>query len=321
MASAASSKIPVRIGGPHGRTSSPGVAAEHHFRHQPPRAHVGASPAAAAKDAPPSPVKSPPKFEAFVMTGDLMINLATRETRSNLLQSQFAAGDDKRFHRRRRQLTAPNLHTSSIPFATDLNDTRKPRRESAPTATTTTSLPTSPTVEAEPSFTGTAKGAPDQRNAKRLSRSEDQIGAELSTVDLDTELNNQSTSLDLLITDERDECLRAREPRLLPADPMSASDSSASSATATSSSQSESQSSGQRPRSGTFSKGAVVHTEDDAANNSPSSASNRFVHFVHVKRSSAVDAHTLTFRTFSFRRQVVYSNAQLFPFYFQLLDR
>lgn len=48
------------------------------------------------------------------MTGDLMINLASRQSSDSILQNQFREDPQRIPLRRRRQITAPNIHSSSI---------------------------------------------------------------------------------------------------------------------------------------------------------------------------------------------------------------
>lgn len=150
----------------------------------------------------PNPSTAPlsPKFEAFVMTGDLMINLAARQTSDSVLSSTY---DRERLPMRRKKQPAT---TSSI----QLGDyDRKPQDRSCGS-----SLPTSPVdqTKSQASFVGEKAVHGDLRNKStesnnsnvRLSKSEDHLLQETyvavefeeNTDDVNNEINSLETKSD-----------------------------------------------------------------------------------------------------------------------------
>ena len=112
--------------------------------------------------------RSPPKFEAFMMTGDLMINLASKQTNDGLLLSHTSPADVAIPFRRKKH--PQSVHSSSIQFGD----------EPSPRLSYTVSLPNSP---AQTAVTGdTSREADhchslpsDDQRLIRLSKSENQL--------------------------------------------------------------------------------------------------------------------------------------------------
>lgn len=195
---------------------------------------------------------SPPKFEAFMMTGDLIINLAKHESRD--INAQLS-NQELLFRRRRQNRTAPNLHSSSIQFG-----------EECPKSCSTSghvdmphSLPNSPaSIESRPFSNPDSTNhvnpvqEPQKRddkngtgssgtgfNSVRLSRSEDHLlkhnlSASVFEDDLDIDLNNQSNSCDMLLNDDSES--NVLNPVVKPVGDKVSHSSSPSMATSTSSS-------------------------------------------------------------------------------------
>jgi hypothetical protein len=116
-------------------------------------------------------LRSPPKFEAFMMTGDLMINLATKQTSDGLNLSPLPQ-DTIPF---RRKKLSHSVHTSSIQFGSE-----DPGRVSH----VTMSLPSSPGQNVPSDHNnGSAPDnnnplreyVPDEDRLIRLSKSENQL--------------------------------------------------------------------------------------------------------------------------------------------------
>lgn len=136
-----------------------------------------------------------PKFEAFVMTGDLMINLAARQTSDSVLKTSY---DRERLPMRRKK--QPSATTSSIQlgeYDREIQD-----------LTSGSSLPTSPIEQIKHND---SRGRPQTAESKncqvRLSRSEDHLLQEsLVAVEFDEnvdDVNHQSNSLEMLTKSDR----------------------------------------------------------------------------------------------------------------------
>lgn len=119
---------------PHSSPSPPFTPTHHQLHHQHYRNHSRSSaprPDPDSADATSPSMRSPPKFEAFMMTGDLMINLASKQTTDGLLLSQQQQDTAIPFRRKKQP---QSVHTSSIQFGDE-----PPNRLSY-----TLSLPSSP---------------------------------------------------------------------------------------------------------------------------------------------------------------------------------
>lgn len=137
-----------------------------------------------------------PKFEAFVMTGDLMINLAARQTSDSVLRTSY---DRERLPMRRKKQESAT--TSSI----QLGEYNKELQG----ITCGSSLPTSPIEQIKNDDTGGGRQqTAETKNYKvRLSRSEDHLLQEsFVAVEFDEnvdDVNNQSNSMEMLTKIDR----------------------------------------------------------------------------------------------------------------------
>lgn len=163
-----------------------------------------------------SPPKSQPKFEAFMMTGDIIINLATTKSNDSLLLGNFQQKEPS-FLRNKRQRTTPNLQTSSgIIFGDEDVSPLSPKGNSLPTSPAGPPddegelRKDSPTESPSSDVSPTKQITNQQTFSVRLSRSEDHllVGSLTPVGAFDEDLlnggNNQSNSLDALLNNDSD---------------------------------------------------------------------------------------------------------------------
>ena len=152
----------------------------------------------------PSAVPLSPKFEAFVMTGDLMINLAARQTSDSVLSTQC---NREQLPMRRKKQPAT---TSSIQLGNYEAQTQG--RTSLPTSPVeqmkTQSTPVCERPSHEDKMRDKSHSNESSNNCKvRLSRSEDHLLQEpFKPVEFDEnvdDVNNQSNSLEMLLKSDR----------------------------------------------------------------------------------------------------------------------
>jgi len=148
------------------------------------------------------PSTKPPRFEAYVMTGDIIISLANTKSNDNVLGHSASFSNFKN----KKQITAPNLN--SVSLNENLTEFKLFK--------TANSLPTSPanpiesfSLSNEPKSSGPVLSKPLEETNKsncnwnlKLSKKEDQLKEQSTkTYELDlieNDCQSQSTSLDTL---------------------------------------------------------------------------------------------------------------------------